>query len=104
MRAGQNLLRRHQISFVALAIDDGNVFVWDNGHITIPLVDTEVIDSTGAGDAMVAAMVSVLYRGGPPQKAAQLAVAAAAATVGHPGGRPHLTPQRIEQQLNKIAG
>jgi ribokinase len=62
-------------------------------------VDTDVVDTTGAGDALAAALTCVLCRGGGPEEAARLAVAAAAATVGHPGGRPNLTPERLRHFL-----
>ena len=48
----------------------------------------------GTGDALAAALTSVLYRDGRPDEAAELAVAAAGATVEHPDGRPNLTPAR----------
>jgi len=44
-----------------------------------------------------------LARGESPQRAARLAVAAAGATVGHPGGRPALTPKAIQDQLALLA-
>ena len=43
------------------------------------------------------------YPGGGPQRAARLAVAAAGATVGHPGGRPSLTPKAVQDQLTLLA-
>jgi ribokinase len=90
LRAGRALLGRGP-SLVALATAGGNVFVWDDEHCVIPHVDTEIRDTTGAGDAFVAALTAALTRGQNPRQAARLAVAAAAATVGHPGGRPDLT-------------
>jgi ribokinase len=103
VQAGQRLLRRHRLSLVALAAGDaGNVFVWPDGHEVLPLLDTEVVDTTGAGDAFTAALTTVLCRGGGPREAARLAVAAAAATVGHPGGRPNLTRQRLDQYLTGL--
>jgi ribokinase len=103
VRAGEDLLHTHRLLMAALAIDDGNVFVWDGGHQTLPLLDTEVVDTTGAGDAFTAALTSMLCRGGRPYEAARLAVAGAAATVGHPGGRPNLTPQRLSTFAARLA-
>jgi ribokinase len=88
-------------SLVALAVEHANVFVWDDDHIVIPLVDTEVRDTTGGGDAFTAALTAALTRGQSPREAARLAVAASAATVGHPGGRPDLTGT-IEQFLRQV--
>jgi ribokinase len=44
-----------------------------------------------------------LAQGGGPQRAARLAAAAAGATVGHPGGRPSLTPKAVQDQLTLLA-
>lgn len=77
---------------VAFAVDGvGNVFVWDGGELVVPLGDVEVVDTTGGGDAFVAALAFALTRGDGPEKAARLAVEASGATVTHPGGRPNLT-------------
>ncbi|MCG8927907.1 PfkB family carbohydrate kinase [Lentzea sp. CC55] len=77
---------------VAFAVDDvGNVFVWDGGELVVPLGDVEVVDTTGGGDAFVAALTFALTRGDGPEDAARLAVEASGATVTHPGGRPDLT-------------
>lgn len=67
------------------------MFVWRDGQLCLPYRAAEVVDTTGAGDAMTAALTSVLCRGGEPVHAARLGAAAAAATVSHLGGRPDLT-------------
>ncbi|MFC3890302.1 PfkB family carbohydrate kinase [Lentzea rhizosphaerae] len=78
--------------FVAFAVDDvGNVFAWDGGELVVPLGDVEVVDTTGGGDAFVAALTFALTRGDGPEDAARRAVEAAGATVTRPGGRPDLT-------------
>ena len=76
---------------VAVAVDDGNLFVWADGDVHVPLTDDQVVDTTGGGDAFVAALTASLLRGDPYPKAARHATAASGATVGHPGGRPSLT-------------
>jgi ribokinase len=102
-RLAHRLLRRHELTLVALAVDGvGNVFVWDGGHEVLPLIDTEVVDTTGAGDAFTAALTSSLCRGSGPRAAARIAVAAAAATVGHPGGRPRLTAGALDEYLERL--
>jgi ribokinase len=99
VRAGRDLLERGP-SMVALAVgSSGNAFVWRDDHAVIPLVDTPVVDTTGAGDALIAGLVAALLRGEEARQAARFAVAAAAATVGHPGGRPNLTADLIDEQL-----
>jgi ribokinase len=102
VRVGRDLLERGPW-MIALAVGGhGNAFVWRDGHTVIPLVDTPVVDTTGAGDALVAGLVAALLRGREPREAARFAVAAAAATVGNPGGRPNLSAAAIDQQLVKV--
>lgn len=99
IRAARDLLSRHDLALVAFGVPEGDVFVWRDGERAYEHGDAEVVDTTGAGDALAAALVSVLWRGGDPADAARLAVAAAAATVEHPGGRPDLTPDRLDRFL-----
>ncbi|KAB2359531.1 PfkB family carbohydrate kinase [Actinomadura montaniterrae] len=89
-RLGADLVRRGP-SLVALAVEDANVFVWAGGGAVVPLDDTPVADTTGAGDALTAALIAALARGEPPERAARFSAAAAGATVGRPGGRPALS-------------
>jgi ribokinase len=94
------------LRLIVLAVDGGNLFAWDGGHELLPLLQTEVVDTTGSGDAFVAALTLSLLRNRDFRTAARLAVAAAAATVGHPGGRPELTRERLAlyvTQLNYLA-
>lgn len=82
----------HGPRLVAFAVDGvGNVFVWDEGELVVPLGDVEVVDTTGGGDAFVAALTFALSRGDGPADAARLAVKASGDTVTRPGGRPDLT-------------
>lgn len=102
LRIGCDLLRQGP-RLVALAVEgEGNAFVWPNGQMFVPLTRTPVVDTTGAGDAFVAALITALLRGDPVRQAARFAVAAAGATVGYPGGRPNLTPETIGEQLAKL--
>ncbi|WP_328477780.1 carbohydrate kinase family protein [Actinoplanes sp. NBC_00393] len=78
----------------ALGLPDANYFVWRDGSVgdlLIPLGDEPVVDTTGGGDALTAALTVALLRGASPEAAARRAVAASGATVTHPGGRPDLT-------------
>jgi ribokinase len=102
IHAATDLLRRHDLAMVAFGIEDGDVFVWRDGSRAFGHGDAKVVDTTGAGDAMSAALTAVLLRGGEPHEAAKLAVAAAAATVEHPGGRPNLTPERLAHFLRRV--
>ena len=88
--AGRELLR-HGPSLVALAAGhDGNAIVWPGGSVVLPLTGGPQVDTTGAGDAFIAALVAALARGARAADAGRQAVAAAGRTVAHLGGRPHL--------------
>ncbi|MDZ5442956.1 PfkB family carbohydrate kinase [Micromonospora sp. 4G57] len=102
LRAGRELLGRGP-SLVAIEVaGEGNAFAWPGGELFVPLSETPTVDTTGAGDAFVAALTVGLLRGDPPERTARYAVAAAGATVGHPGGRPALSAAAIEEQLARI--
>ncbi|MCW4386102.1 PfkB family carbohydrate kinase [Salinibacterium sp. SYSU T00001] len=82
-------------SLVAVAVPgQGDLVVWDGGEVFTPLGDEEVVDPTGAGDAFVAGLVTGLRAGHGQQHSAELAHAAAGATVTRLGGRPDLTGLR----------
>jgi ribokinase len=84
---------------VAFALPDGsNVFVWRDGRVVVPPTDEKVVDTTGGGDAFVAALTDALLRGLDYVDAACWAVAAAGATVGHAGGRPHLSDAGLPER------
>ncbi|KJK36216.1 hypothetical protein UK23_42275 [Lentzea aerocolonigenes] len=86
------VVMEHGPGLVVFAADGvGNVFVWDEGELVVPLGDVEVVDTTGGGDSFVAALTFALTRGDGPQEAARLAVKASGDTVARPGGRPDLT-------------
>ncbi|WP_250038135.1 PfkB family carbohydrate kinase [Paractinoplanes maris] len=76
---------------LALAQDDGNLFVWRGGRVKIPLIDAEVVDTTGGGDAFVAGLTAALLAGASYEEAARKATAASGATVTRVSGRPELS-------------
>ncbi|MET8849590.1 PfkB family carbohydrate kinase [Amycolatopsis sp. NPDC004625] len=91
-------LRRRGPSLVVLEVGgQGTLFAGPEGSWFVPHVRTEVVDPTGAGDALVATLTAALTRRRPLETAASLAVAAAAATTEHAGGRPHLTPAELDR-------
>ncbi|MFI6327283.1 PfkB family carbohydrate kinase [Micromonospora chersina] len=102
LRAGRELAARGPALVAVEVAGEGNAFVWPRGELFVPLSETPTVDSTGAGDAFVAAVTAGLLRDDPYPRVARYAVAAAGATVGHPGGRPALTPEAIEAQLARI--
>ncbi len=82
----------HGPRLVAFAVDGvGTVFVWDEGELVVPLGDVEKVDTTGGGDAFVAALTFALSRGDRPADAARLAVKASRDTITRPGGQQKLT-------------
>lgn len=102
LRAARDLLERGP-QLVAVAVDGvGNAFAWPGGDLVLPLTGTRVVDTTGGGDAFTAGLTCALTAGRTPWQAARLAVAAAGATVGHPGGRPNLTPDALRPHLDEL--
>lgn len=102
LRAARDLRGRGP-SLVAVEVaGEGNAFVWPDGELFVPLSETPTVDTTGAGDAFVAALTVGLLRRDPPDRLARYAVAAAGTSVGRPGGRPALTREAIEEQLARI--
>lgn len=90
----------HGPELVVLATGEaGDYFGWRGGGVLMPLAPVPVADTTGAGDALTAAVIAGLACGYPPARVARLAAAAAAATVGHPGGRPDLTGAALARQV-----
>jgi ribokinase len=91
-------LRRRGPSLVVLEVSGrGNLFAGPEGTWFLPDVETEVVDPTGAGDALVATLTAALTRRRPLETAARLAVAAAAATTEHAGGRPRLSRPDLDR-------
>jgi ribokinase len=86
-------------SLVVLAVgDEGNLAVWADGETLAPLIEeSEVVDTTGGGDAFVAALTWSLIGGADPDHAVRLATAAAGLTVGRVGGRPALNADRVRR-------
>jgi ribokinase len=96
-------LLSHGPRLIAVALPDGaNRFVWADGDVVVPAADEKVVDTTGGGDALVAALTDALLRGVGYREAAAWASAAAAATVGHPSGRPSLIPADLEKRARQI--
>jgi len=109
LRSGGRELVEAGLRVVVLGAGDaGNLLVHrtDAGGIEdelIPLTDEPVVDTTGAGDALVAGLTASLLRGDPAPVAARLGVLAAGATVTHQGGRPMLTPEILDRPVDSPA-
>ncbi|MEJ2853888.1 MULTISPECIES: PfkB family carbohydrate kinase [unclassified Saccharothrix] len=90
LAAGRALVERGP-NLVALEVPgEANVLVWSSGEVVVPLTEVDVVDTTGGGDAFVAALAVALARGDRPEEAGRLAVAAAGKAVDHAGGRTDL--------------
>ncbi|MCS6906588.1 MAG: carbohydrate kinase family protein [Anaerolineales bacterium] len=69
-----------------------------NGHI--PAIQTEILDPTGAGDALTAAVLFALLNEMPLDEAVRLGVSAATLTLRYPGAVvPDLTLEKLYDQL-----
>jgi sugar/nucleoside kinase (ribokinase family) len=80
--------------------DRGSVLSGPDGIQTFPATATEVVDVTGAGDAMLAAFCHAVLGGAAPAEAAAYGHAAAALTVASPHTvRPDLTDRLVEALL-----
>lgn len=98
VKAGVMLLA-HGLDLAVLEVaGHGNVFVSRAGYEFLPHDDADVVDTTGAGDALVATLTCALMRGQELRTAARAAVAAAASTTEHAGGRPRLNPGILESR------
>ncbi|MFJ8818801.1 PfkB family carbohydrate kinase [Amycolatopsis thermoflava] len=98
VKAGVMLLA-HGLDLAVLEVaGHGNVFVSRAGYEFLPHGDAHVVDTTGAGDALVATLTCALSRGQDLRTAARAAVEAAASTTEHAGGRPRLTPGILESR------
>jgi len=79
---------------------DGSLLSTPAGTTCLPAVPSEVVDVTGAGDAMLAAFCHALLAGTPPTEAAAYGHAAAALTIASPHTvRPDLTDRLVRSLL-----
>jgi ribokinase len=91
LRAARDIRRRGPRVVMLGAGGDGDAVSWPDGEAVFPHSATGAIDTTGAGDALIATLTSHLLRGASPKDAAESAVEAAGVAVRHVGGRPRLT-------------
>jgi pseudouridine kinase len=69
-----------------------------NGHI--PAIRTRIVDPTGGGDALSAAVIFALLNNIPVDEAIRLGISAASLTLRHPGAvRPDLSLELLYDQL-----
>jgi ribokinase len=77
---------------------------WADGEVVIPHLGGGPLDPTGAGDAFVAGLTAALLGESGPEDAAWVAAAAASLSVGHPGGRPALSPRSVAEVVRRNRG
>jgi ribokinase len=92
------------LELVVIAVGtDGNLVAWPEGAVMLPLLEPDaVVESTGGGDAFVAGLTWALDRGEDWVRAGQLATAAAALVVRHPGGRPALDASTVDKWADRV--
>lgn len=87
------------IAMVTMA-EFGLGYAWAEGSGHVPALRTEIIDPTGAGDALTAAVLFALLNGIPLDEAVRLGLSAAAFTLRTPGTvAPDLSLELLYDQL-----
>jgi sugar/nucleoside kinase (ribokinase family) len=84
--AARALAGRHRAVAVTLGAD-GAVWAAGSSLVHRPAHPADVVDTTGAGDAFTAGLLSVWLTGGEPAAALDAGLARAAVVVGRPGAR-----------------
>jgi ribokinase len=98
--ACRELMARGPRSVVATLGARGVVVVTAEGHIAIPGLAAQVIDTTGAGDCFVGTLAACLARGQTPFDAARYANAAASCAVEKLGAAPSMpTAKEVATRL-----
>lgn len=90
LKAARDLLADGPRLVVLSAGEHGNVFAWEGGELVLPLDEAHPVDTTGAGDAFIAALAVGLAQGAGVRRSARAASRAAAQTVAHLSGQPRL--------------
>jgi sugar/nucleoside kinase (ribokinase family) len=84
--AARALAGRHRAVAVTLGAD-GALWAAGSSLVHRPAHPADVVDTTGAGDAFTAGLLSVWLTGGEPAAALDAGLARAAVVVGRPGAR-----------------
>jgi pseudouridine kinase len=78
------VIRGVNFAIITLA-EFGVVYATSDNSGHIPAVRTDIVDPTGAGDALTAAVIFALLNGIPPDEAVRLGITAASLTLRCPG-------------------
>jgi pseudouridine kinase len=103
--AANALLARGAEQVVLTLGDKGLVAADPSGIVKIGAIKAEIVDATGAGDALIAATLVAMLRDATLSTAARLGTVAAALTVESPVSvRPDLSLALLESTLSRRAG
>lgn len=80
---------------------DGASWVDGDGVTSVPAEPVTCVDSTGAGDAFDAGVLSAWLRGESPVEALRAGVRLGARAVGAPGARPQRQPGRKQERFSR---
>lgn len=100
IKAAQQLIAKGLELVIITLAEFGVVYATSetNGHI--PAIRTRIVDPTGAGDALSAAVIFALLNNIPVDEAIRLGISAASLTLRHPGAvRPDLSLELLYDQL-----
>jgi pseudouridine kinase len=91
----------HGAARVVLTLGEGGLIAMDRSGLTrIGAIAVQVVDATGAGDALIAATLAAMLKGRSLAEAARMGTAAAALTLESPASvRPDLSPALLEAAL-----
>ncbi len=98
-KAAEQLLARGAGAVAVQAGDEGNLLAWKGGESWNPVLPVEVVDTTGAGDAMAAALAVGLVEGWPLEEIGPFANAAAALATTALGGQGDLPHRKDVEKL-----
>lgn len=93
-RAAGALLRSVKHVVVTLG-EQGAVWAYEGGHLHVPPLPAQAVDTTAAGDTFCGALATGLCEGLKPAAALRFASAASAICVSRPGAQPSM-PARAE--------
>ena len=102
VEAARSLLRRGP-RMVAVATPRADVVAWKEAEAILTHDADGVVDTTGAGDAFMAGLISGLLATDEPAAAACVAASAAAQTVRRLGGRPALDPLDVWAEADRLS-
>ncbi len=100
LRAARHLVSEGVDLAVITLAEFGLCYATSSSSGYIPALRTEIVDPTGAGDSLTAAIIFALLHEIPPDEAVRLGISAASLTLRHPGTvDPELSLEKLYDQL-----